>query len=492
MTTPRAEAKFAAPAGPSRAPGRAAWLLVPVVALAALLRIRLALGSPLWFEEVYVLLVSRRSAAGAWWTAAHDIHPPLPFLLRHLWTRLGGDGAPWQKTLSITLALAAFPVAFRLFRRLFGTSAALVATALMAVSFALVRYGQEVGMFSLQWLLALLLVDAWSSWIESGRRRDAALGVAVAVVALYTHYAFLAVEVVLAAWGALALRRQPGRRATWAALHALALAAFLPQAPTFLQQLAREGTLRYASFPAPQAVLEYGRTLALHHRLLLPLFAALAAVPFFDRSRRLAASLMALLVVLPPIAIRIEPLTFPTEFLFAAPFAFALVAAGLDARPLRGLRLSLAALVVAYSAWWCVRQPPFHEGFALRESLGVLRSLRAPGDLVVHAETHSLLFALYYDPGGRNRLLIEDSGTQYFDGGLAIPDSARMTAAEWGAARARGERWWGMAVDRARVTRDQVTRAGAAGRTVIEGAARGRRWVMPPVTLWEGLPERRP
>jgi hypothetical protein len=473
-------------ARPAAASDPTGWLLAAIACVAAALRLHLAARSPLWFEEIYNLLVARRSAADVVATAAADIHPPLPFLLRHAWSRALGEGAMSQKVFSILLTLAALVLAWRLVRRLFGPRPALLTALLLAVTPAMVRYGQEVGMFQVQWLVALLLVDAWTRWLEAGRKRDAVRAVLVGVVALYTHDVFLAVGVVLFGWGLLSLRRDPRRLRTWCALHALVAGAWLPQLPVFLAQLAREGTLRYATLPRRETVAEYARWLALNHAALVPVFALAALLPFLHRPKRRAAALLAVLVVLPPLAERVIPLTFPTEFLFAAPFALALVAAGVDAAPWRTARVALLVLlaVAAVPHEWSA--PPFREAVALRDALGVLRRHAAPRDLVVHAETHSLLFALWYDPGGRHRLLVEDGATQYFDGGLVIPDSNRIGRAAFAAERATGRPWWAMSVDRARVTRDQFLRAGRAEVATLDSVATGPRWSLPPVTVWQG------
>ncbi len=484
--SPDSAGPTAAPAARAREGGAVYAALALLVLVAGALRVHLALRSPLWFEEIYFVLLSRRPAHEVWTTASRDIHPPLAFLVRHAWIRLGGDGAAWNKGFSIALTLACLPLAFRLFRRWFGTRAALLAVAFSAVAFALVRYGQEVGMYPVQWLLALVVVDAWTAWLENDRAGAAIAGVAASLLALYTHYAFLAVQALLLAWGLVALRGDARRRRSLLLLHLAILAGFLPQLPVFLEQLAREGTLSLAKFPRPHEIADYIRKLCLSHTPLLPAFAILALVPLFDRARRRAAAIAWTLVLLPPLAIRVLPVSFPNEFLFAAPIWFALVAAGVDGRPLRGLRLALAAVLVALAARWSWQAPPFPEGVALRASLARLAAMRAPGDLVVHAESHSILTALYYDPAGRHRLLLGDGGTEYFDGGLEIPVSARITTAAFAREVDGGAAWWGVGVDRARVARDQVTRAGAAQARAIAAAAHGRRWIIPPVTLWEG------
>ncbi len=473
------------------AAGPRSWWIALVLVVAAALRLRLALRSPLWFEELYFVLAARRTAAEVWAIAANDIHPPVGFMLRWAWTRLGGDGALWHKSLSMLFALACIPVAWALVRRLFGAGAALIATALMAVTFALVRYGQEVGNHSLLWLLAVLAVERWTAFHAGGRTRDGVVAAALTVLGTYTHYAVIALEVVVFAWGLVTLAGSRLRAGRWLALHALVAVAFLPQLPVFLGQIGREATLRYALFPTPHDARLFAHWLCLERRPTLWAFPVLALLPLLDRARRRAAAWMWVLVLVPPLFVRVLPITFPNEFLFAAPFWFALVASGVMGLPWRSVRAAVAVLAVLAGLTLSAPARPFHEPIALRAAFARLAAVRHPGDEVIHAESHSLMFALYYDPAGRHRLLLENGGASYFDGGLVIPDSLRLDPRQWAAERATGAPWWAISVDRARVLRYRETRAGAAQLATIREAAHGRRWVFPPVTLWEGVPPAR-
>ena len=67
------------------------WLL-PILALAALVRFYDLTAAAIWGDEGSSLLLSQYSVADIWVHAAHDVHPPLYFLLLHGWVGLFGDG----------------------------------------------------------------------------------------------------------------------------------------------------------------------------------------------------------------------------------------------------------------------------------------------------------------------------------------------------------------------------------------------------------------
>ncbi len=68
-----------------------------------------------------------------------------------------------------------------------------------------------------------------------------------------------------------------------------------------------------------------------------------------------------------------------------------------------------------------------------------------PGDVVFHADTHTLLFGQHYFTQQRHRLLLENQRLPYFEGGLLVPDSTRAEGTELDLAQANGIRWFAMA-----------------------------------------------
>ncbi len=151
----------------------------------------------------------------------HDVHPPLYFQLLHFWRLLSGDSEAGLRLLSAVLGTLAVALTYSLGRRMArgtlasgpATAAGLLAALLLAVSRFAIAWSQEIRMYALATLLALLAVWAARQFWQRGRARDAALYVAATTAGLYTLYLFAPV------WGAMnlawlvALREQGSRGA---------------------------------------------------------------------------------------------------------------------------------------------------------------------------------------------------------------------------------------------------------------------------------------
>ena len=81
-------------------------LLVALLAAAAAIRVFLALTTPGWFAEIYIVRVAALPFREALRLTSADIHPPLQFLLRCAWTDLAGASVISHKLLSVLFALA--------------------------------------------------------------------------------------------------------------------------------------------------------------------------------------------------------------------------------------------------------------------------------------------------------------------------------------------------------------------------------------------------
>ncbi|MBI5709130.1 MAG: glycosyltransferase family 39 protein [Candidatus Eisenbacteria bacterium] len=463
------------------------WLLAGVMALAAALRVVTALRSPLWFDEIYVVLAARRSLPELLRLSALDIHPPLVPLLRQVWQHLGGEGVLWMKSLSIALALGGILAGYALGRRMFGPRVGLIAAALMAVDVVHVRYSQEVQFHSMLWLLLIGAVHAGWCWVEDRRGRDAARLVALAALALYTHYLAGVALAVLLLWGLVALRREPAAVGRWLLAFAVVALLFLPQAPVFLEQFRREGSASWFRFPRPRDLLDLWRLMSLGPRYLVPPLLALSLLPLFRRGQRRAASLLWALSTLTLLATRVLPVVVTRDLLCVLPFWHLLVAMGIADLTVPWLVAAVPVLLVGFGLRSWLRYGGGPEGVPLARATVVLGERTRPGDLVVCAETHALLFLRFYLPDRDSRLLMPaGSRAPYSDGGLVVENAWYLDAGQWAAARARDARWWGVRVDRAVVTRGVARRAGSAAAAAFDAAAPARTWDFPPVRVWEG------
>lgn len=200
---------------------------------------------PLSGDEGYSLLLSQMSLDDiVHWTAL-DAHPPLYYFLLHGWLELVGHSVAGVRLLSVLPGVASVFVQAWLMDLLAGRRTAWLAGLLLAVAPFLVRYSQDVRMYSwlALWLWSATLVMVL--WLRSpGRWPLLLLYSALMSAALYSHYfagLALASHWCYLAW--LWLRR--GRRELmapqWWAATGLVAVLFVPWLPSLQQQLQHTG-----------------------------------------------------------------------------------------------------------------------------------------------------------------------------------------------------------------------------------------------------------
>ncbi|HFD40476.1 MAG TPA: hypothetical protein ENJ31_11600, partial [Anaerolineae bacterium] len=189
-----------------------------VILLALGLRLIRLTFQPLWWDEGWSLYFATTDVRSMLALTAVDIHPPLYYLLLHLWIRLFGPSPLSVRLMSVLIGAAAVPLMLILGQRLLGRSGGRLAALLLALSPFAVYYSQEVRMYGLVMLLGLaawyfalrienweLSIEHWSLVIGHWSLGSWAGYVLAATAALYTQYyaAFLLLAlnlVVLARW----------------------------------------------------------------------------------------------------------------------------------------------------------------------------------------------------------------------------------------------------------------------------------------------------
>jgi len=172
---------------------KAAWAVFALaLALYAALRLWHLTDSCLWFDEIFSVHAARHD----WldmigFVAADIIHPPLFYLLLKAWIAIGGESLLWLRLFPALMAIATVLPLFLLCRKLnLGSAEINLTLLLMAVNGHLIKYAQELRMYSLLLFLAL-----WSFFffIRSFRSETPAkkfpVGLCVFnLLLIYTHY----------------------------------------------------------------------------------------------------------------------------------------------------------------------------------------------------------------------------------------------------------------------------------------------------------------
>ena len=153
-----------------------------------------------------------------------ELTPPLYYVLAWVASRFG-DAPDLLRLPSLLAGVAAIPLTYLLGARTVGRHAAVVGSALMAVSPFLIFYSTEARAYALMLFLGLLSTLTLLKALDGGRRRWWVAYAVCSCAALYTHYTVAFVLVVQLLWAFVA--RPDARRALLLANAAAAL-GFLP------------------------------------------------------------------------------------------------------------------------------------------------------------------------------------------------------------------------------------------------------------------------
>ncbi len=428
-------------------------LLALTLVVGALVRVREALRTPLWFDELYSLSAVQRSFEGMIEVVRQDVHPPLHLVLTWLWMR-AGDSDLWVREASIVAGLAGIAAVWALARELAGPRAGLLAAALAALHPWHVHISQEARPYAMLWLT--LTLAAWTAWrlaSAPGRGRLVAYAVAAAA-AMWTHYLAGVVVAVIGLWGLGATFRHPERRRAWLGGNAAALALFAPLVPLLLRQIGRARADHWVPPPSPADLLDIGQRIASGPPLVAFAVLALALLPLARPGRRREAAFVWTVGAGGVLACWLLGIAgfrmFAVKYvLFALPFAAVVLALGAERvgpRPLRAL-VRVAMIAILARALWL--RPPHAEAASFGMAARALAGVVAPGDVVFHGDTHTWFWGRRYLPQARHALLLMGRPLPYFEGAGLVPEAVRVPADSLDRTAARGDRWWALTVHKA-------------------------------------------
>jgi hypothetical protein len=165
---------------------------VLLVALYVAARLWRLTASCLWFDEIFSVHAARHTWGGLRRFAAADlIHPPLFYALLKLWVAIGGESLLWLRLFPALTSIAALVPLLLLARELrLGAQATTLALLLAASNGYLIKYAQELRMYSLLLLLTLTSLLLFTRLLNSERAsRRTLLALFIAnLLLVYTHY----------------------------------------------------------------------------------------------------------------------------------------------------------------------------------------------------------------------------------------------------------------------------------------------------------------
>jgi uncharacterized membrane protein len=163
-------------------------IIVSILLAYAALRFWGLTSSCLWIDEIFSVHAAEHAWGEMFWFVAQDlIHPPLFYALLKLWIGLGGESLWWLRFFSVFFALLTVVPFLQLCREVkLKLPETAVALGMLAANGALIKYAQEVRMYSL--LLFLSVVSIWLFGRFYFRGKNIWVLTLVNVLLVYTHY----------------------------------------------------------------------------------------------------------------------------------------------------------------------------------------------------------------------------------------------------------------------------------------------------------------
>ena len=190
----------------------------------------------LWLDEAISANIARSPLTSCIQFAKGDLHPPLYYLLIHLWSLIGHD----EFTLRLFSVISNFLSGVILFicvRQMFNPSIALLTLIFFAISPFQIRYSQEVRMYSLLGLWIVLVLFSVLQYLKSKSWGSLSCYIISASLGLYTHYqAVIFLTLINIAVFIRLFRTGKGNLWQWILAQLAILALFSPWLPTFINQ----------------------------------------------------------------------------------------------------------------------------------------------------------------------------------------------------------------------------------------------------------------
>jgi Dolichyl-phosphate-mannose-protein mannosyltransferase len=142
-----------------------------------------------WFDEIF----SVHAATNDWsnfisFIAQDLVHPPLFYLLLKLWITIGGESLLWTRLFAVMVSILTLIPFLLLCRELKLTrNQILYALIAFAVNGSLIKYAQDVRMYSLLVFLSLASIWFFVHWQDNANTRFIGL-LLINLLLIYTHY----------------------------------------------------------------------------------------------------------------------------------------------------------------------------------------------------------------------------------------------------------------------------------------------------------------
>jgi uncharacterized membrane protein len=221
------------------------WLLL-VLALLVFVGVSLwtITKSSVWFDEAFGAYMSHFN----FWEIARytgtDVHPPLYYWLLKCWGMVFGNTELALRSMSVFFGGITIIFGYLLTNKLFNKNAARISLLFMSISPMLVRYSQEMRMYTLVAAIALAATYVLVTALESKKKLLWVVYGILVALGMWTHYFSAIVWIAHWVWRADNIRRVAGKgkfvkqffSKQWLLANIIAVAFYAAWIPVFLAQ----------------------------------------------------------------------------------------------------------------------------------------------------------------------------------------------------------------------------------------------------------------
>jgi len=211
----------------------------------------LNINSSTWFDESYSAYLIRGNFFDIWSMTSIDVHPPLFYFLLKLWSFVAGTSLVALRSMSVFFGIISIILLFRLLYRHFNIVTAIIGSFFFTLSPMLIRYGQEMRMYTVVIALVIAATDVMLCALNTNNpKKSRRLWFFYAILiclGMWTHYftalAWIAQLVyilyrqgVFVKGGFKKFWQDKTRRNLMLQTYGLAIICYLPWIPFFLKQ----------------------------------------------------------------------------------------------------------------------------------------------------------------------------------------------------------------------------------------------------------------
>ncbi|MCL1839807.1 glycosyltransferase family 39 protein [Candidatus Saccharibacteria bacterium] len=265
------------------------------------------LRQSVWFDESYGAYLTRFDPGQIWSMTTADVHPPLYYFLLKLWSGIFGSTDFGMRFMSVFFGAIAIVFAWQWLKRKFGVKPALLATFLMTVSPMLIRYGQEMRMYTMAAAIIFGSTYVLQLAVDTKKRKYWIIYGVLMALGMWTHYFTALIFLAHLAYLIYVYRKKIFQKNIIMS-YVLAVVLYIPWLPAFLAQSNEVQKGFWIAAPNMTTVTDYATMSFLYRNstdttgwLLVFMLVLLGCLIFLVRKLDRKAMVLKLMAFVPPV-----------------------------------------------------------------------------------------------------------------------------------------------------------------------------------------------